>query len=322
REAVRFGDAVLSYRELDQRANQLAHYLREQGVGRESLVGVAALRSVEMVVALYAVLKASAAYVPLDPEYPADRLRYMLEDAGIGLLLSHDGVIADLPVVEGLRVLNLDQLELSGQPVTAPVIELHPEQLAYMIYTSGSTGKPKGAGNTHAALFNRLAWMQEAYALDASDAVLQKTPFSFDVSVWEFFWPLMVGARLVVAQPGDHRDPLLLKTLIEQQQITTLHFVPSMLGAFMAQDDLAGCASLKRIVCSGEALPADLTRETLQRLPNAGLFNLYGPTEAAIDVTHWTCADEPGVSVPIGAPIANLQIHILDSRLNPQPVGV
>ena len=322
REALRFGDDVLSYDELDQQANRLAHYLRGQGVGRESLVGVAAWRSVEMVVALYAVLKAGGAYVPLDPEYPADRLRYMLEDAGIGLLLSHDAVIADLPAVEGLRVLNLDQLDLSGQPVIAPVIELHPEQLAYMIYTSGSTGKPKGAGNTHAALFNRLAWMQDAYSLDTTDAVLQKTPFSFDVSVWEFFWPLMVGARLVVAQPGDHRDPLLLKTLIEQQQITTLHFVPSMLGAFMAQDGLSGCASLKRIVCSGEALPADLARDTLQRLPNAGLFNLYGPTEAAIDVTHWTCRDEPGVSVPIGAPIANLHIHILDSRLNPQPIGV
>jgi amino acid adenylation domain-containing protein/non-ribosomal peptide synthase protein (TIGR01720 family) len=322
REALRCGDEVLTYRQLDQRANQLAHYLRGQGVGRESLVGVAALRSVEMVVALYAVVKAGAAYVPLDPEYPVDRLRYMLEDAGIGLLLSHDAVIDDLPAIEGLQVLNLDRLDLSKQPVTAPVVEIHPEQLAYMIYTSGSTGKPKGAGNTHAALFNRLAWMQEAYNLDATDAVLQKTPFSFDVSVWEFFWPLMVGARLVMAQPGDHRDPALLTALIEQQQISTLHFVPSMLAAFMAQDDLSGCSSLKRIVCSGEALPADLARETLQRLPNAGLFNLYGPTEAAIDVTHWTCRSEPGASMPIGRPIANLQIHILDSRLNPQPIGV
>ncbi|WP_447649790.1 non-ribosomal peptide synthase/polyketide synthase [Pseudomonas abietaniphila] len=322
REALRCGDEVLTYRQLDQRANQLAHYLRGQGVDRESLVGVAALRSVEMVVALYAVVKAGAAYVPLDPEYPVDRLRYMLEDAGIGLLLSHDAVIDDLPAVEGLQLLNLDRLEVSDQPVTAPVVDIHPQQLAYMIYTSGSTGKPKGAGNTHAALFNRLAWMQEAYNLDATDAVLQKTPFSFDVSVWEFFWPLMVGARLVMAQPGDHRDPALLTALIEQQQISTLHFVPSMLAAFMAQDDLSGCSSLKRIVCSGEALPADLARETLQRLPNAGLFNLYGPTEAAIDVTHWTCRSEPGASVPIGQPIANLQIHILDSRLNPQPIGV
>ncbi|WP_342653063.1 non-ribosomal peptide synthase/polyketide synthase [Pseudomonas sp. F3-2] len=322
REALRYGDQVLTYRQLDQRANQLAHYLRGQGVGRESLVGVAALRSIEMVVALYAVVKAGAAYVPLDPEYPRDRLRYMLEDAGSALLLSHDAVIDDLPVIEGLQVLNLDRLALDDQPTTAPNVEIHPEQLAYMIYTSGSTGKPKGAGNTHAALFNRLAWMQDAYALGASDAVLQKTPFSFDVSVWEFFWPLMVGARLVMAQPGDHRDPALLTALIEQHQISTLHFVPSMLAAFMAQDDLSGCASLKRIVCSGEALPADLARDTLQRLPNAGLFNLYGPTEAAIDVTHWTCRDEPGAAVPIGRPIANLQIHILDSRLNPQPVGV
>ncbi|NBB13719.1 non-ribosomal peptide synthetase, partial [Pseudomonas sp. SLFW] len=322
REALRCGEQVLTYQQLDQRANQLAHYLRGQGVGRESLVGVAALRSVEMVIALYAVVKAGAAYVPLDPEYPADRLRYMLEDAGIGLLLSHDAMIDELPVVEGLQVLNLDRLDVAQQPVTAPVVEIHPEQLANMIYTSGSTGQPKGAGNTHAALFNRLAWMQDAYGLEASDAVLQKTPFSFDVSVWEFFWPLMVGARLVMAQPGDHRDPALLTALIEQHTITTLHFVPSMLAAFMAQEDLSGCTSLKRIVCSGEALPADLSRETLQRLPNAGLFNLYGPTEAAIDVTHWTCVNEPGASVPIGRPIANLHIHILDSRLNPQPIGV
>ncbi|MDD1966839.1 non-ribosomal peptide synthase/polyketide synthase [Pseudomonas putida] len=322
REALCFGEQAVTYAQLDQRANQLAHYLRAQGVGRESLVGVAALRSIEMVVALYAVVKAGAAYVPLDPEYPADRLRYMLEDAGVGLVLSHDAVIDDLPAMEGVQVLNLDRLDVSGQPVTSPVVEIHPEQLAYMIYTSGSTGKPKGAGNTHAALFNRLAWMQDAYQLDATDAVLQKTPFSFDVSVWEFFWPLMVGARLVMAQPGDHRDPALLAALIDQQQITTLHFVPSMLAAFMAQDDLSNCTSLKRIVCSGEALPADLARDTLQRLPNAGLFNLYGPTEAAIDVTHWTCRSEPGASVPIGRPIANLQVHILDSRLNPQPIGV
>ncbi|WP_268800676.1 non-ribosomal peptide synthase/polyketide synthase [Pseudomonas huanghezhanensis] len=322
RQALRFGDQVLSYGELDQRANQLAHHLRASGVGRESLVGVAALRSVEMVVALYAVVKAGAAYVPLDPEYPADRLRYMLEDAGVKWLLTHNAALENLPQVEGVQVLNLEQLDLSQHPKTAPNVEIHPEQLAYMIYTSGSTGKPKGAGNTHAALFNRLAWMQDAYSLDATDAVLQKTPFSFDVSVWEFFWPLMAGARLVLAQPGDHRDPLLLSKLISDHAITTLHFVPSMLAAFMAQEDLSGCDLLKRIICSGEALPADLQRETLQRLPNAGLYNLYGPTEAAIDVTHWTCRNEPGATVPIGQPIANLQIHILDSRLNPQPIGV
>ncbi|SUD40757.1 amino acid adenylation domain-containing protein [Ectopseudomonas mendocina] len=316
------GEQSLSYAELDQRANQLAHHLQALGVTRDSLVGVAALRSVEMVVALYAILKAGGAYVPMDPEYPSERLRYMLEDAGVSLLLSHDAVIDSLPLVEGVQLLNLDQLDLSQAPKTAPEVAIHPEQLAYLIYTSGSTGKPKGAGNSHAALYNRLAWMQDAYRLTADDRVLQKTPFSFDVSVWEFFWPLITGARLVMAQPGDHRDPAKLIELIESEQISTLHFVPSMLAAFVAHSELSGCASLRRIVCSGEALPAELASSTRHLLPQAELYNLYGPTEAAIDVTHWQCTGQERRSVPIGQPIANLQIHILDERLNPQPIGV
>ncbi|MFN9525964.1 MAG: amino acid adenylation domain-containing protein, partial [Pseudomonadaceae bacterium] len=320
--ALVFGEQRLSYAELDLRANQLAHHLQKLGVTRDSLVGVAALRSVEMVLALYAILKAGAAYVPMDPEYPSERLRYMLEDAGVSLLLSHDAVIDSLPSVEGVQVLNLEHLDLSQEPQTAPEVAIHPEQLAYLIYTSGSTGKPKGAGNSHAALYNRLAWMQEAYQLTAEDRVLQKTPFSFDVSVWEFFWPLITGARLVMAQPGDHRDPSKLVELIEREKISTLHFVPSMLAAFVSHGELHGCESLRRIVCSGEALPAELAGSTRQALPQAELYNLYGPTEAAIDVTHWRCSGQERRSVPIGRPIANLQIHILDERLNPQPIGV
>ncbi|MBA4246586.1 MAG: non-ribosomal peptide synthetase, partial [Pseudomonas sp.] len=320
--ALVFGEQRLSYAELDLRANQLAHCLQKLGVSRDSLVGVAALRSVEMVVALYAILKAGGAYVPMDPEYPAERLRYMLEDAGVSLLLSHDAVIDGLPQVSSVQVLNLDHLDLSQEPQTAPEVAIHPEQLAYLIYTSGSTGKPKGAGNSHAALYNRLAWMQQAYQLTADDRVLQKTPFSFDVSVWEFFWPLITGARLVMAQPGDHRDPAKLVELIEREGISTLHFVPSMLAAFIGHGELTGCESLRRIVCSGEALPAELASSTRQLLPQAELYNLYGPTEAAIDVTHWRCSGQERRSVPIGRPIANLQIHILDERLNPQPIGV
>ncbi|MCM8915517.1 AMP-binding protein, partial [Pseudomonas inefficax] len=179
--------------------------------------------------------------------------------------------------------------------------------LAYVIYTSGSTGRPKGAGNSHQALVNRLCWMQKAYGLGASDSVLQKTPFSFDVSVWEFFWPLLTGARLVMAQPGAHRDPQLLVECINHYGISTLHFVPSMLQAFMTHEAVESCVSLKRVVCSGEALPAELARQTLQRLPAAGLYNLYGPTEAAIDVTHWTCQPDESISVPIGQPIDNLK---------------
>lgn len=164
--------------------------------------------------------------------------------------------------------------------------------------------------------------MQAAYGLSADDAVLQKTPYSFDVSVWEFFWPLMTGARLVLAAPGEHRDPAALMARIEREGITTVHFVPSMLSAFLHQDDLSGCASLRRIVCSGEALPRELQDQTLRRLPQVELNNLYGPTEAAIDVSHWRCQPDGRASVPIGRPIGNLQIHILDERLNPQPIGV
>ncbi|MGE7994420.1 amino acid adenylation domain-containing protein, partial [Pseudomonas sp. NPDC089554] len=197
-----------------------------------------------------------------------------------------------------------------------------PEHLAYVIYTSGSTGKPKGAGNRHKALTNRLCWMQQAYGLGLSDTVLQKTPFSFDVSVWEFFWPLMTGARLAVAGPGDHRDPRRLVELINEYQVSTLHFVPSMLQMFLLDEQVSSCTSLRRIVCSGEALPVDAQDQVLARLPNAGLYNLYGPTEAAIDVTHWTCRDEGRDAVPIGQPIANLQTYVLDAELQPVPAGV
>ena len=191
-----------------------------------------------------------------------------------------------------------------------------------MIYTSGSTGKPKGAGNSHAALVNRLCWMQQAYGLDDSDSVLQKTPFSFDVSVWEFFWPLMTGARLVIAAPGAHREPARLISLINDCAISTLHFVPSMLQAFIHEPGVEACSSLKRIVCSGEALPLDAQAQVFDKLPGAGLYNLYGPTEAAIDVTHWTCVDEGADGVPIGRPIANLRTFVLDAQLAPVPAGV
>ncbi|MDP4534557.1 condensation domain-containing protein, partial [Marinobacter salarius] len=321
REALVFGAERLSYTNLDARANRLAHYLIGQGVDRNSLVGVAAERSVALVVALYAIQKAGAAYVPVDPEHPQARQQQVLTDAGMDLLLTHDAVIESLPAPAGLSVINLDQLDLADQPASIPDVGIHPEQRAYVIYTSGSTGKPKGVANTHAALFNRLKWMQAAYELGEDDTVLQKTPYSFDVSVWEFFWPLMVGARLVVAQPGDHRDPARLVDQIQRESVTTVHFVPSMLSAFMTQDDLTGCDTLRRVICSGEALAKDLQDESLSRLPKAQLYNLYGPTEAAIDVTHWTCGQDDRstrTTVPIGRPIANLQIHVLDDRLNPQ----
>ena len=320
--ALAFGEERLDYAELNRRANRLAHALIERGVGADRLVGVAMERSIEMVVALMAILKAGGAYVPVDPEYPEERQAYMLEDSGVQLLLSQSHL--KLPLAQGVQRIDLDR----GAPwfedysEANPDIHLDGENLAYVIYTSGSTGKPKGAGNRHSALSNRLCWMQQAYGLGVGDTVLQKTPFSFDVSVWEFFWPLMSGARLVVAAPGDHRDPAKLVKLINREGVDTLHFVPSMLQAFLQDEDVASCTSLKRIVCSGEALPADAQQQVFAKLPQAGLYNLYGPTEAAIDVTHWTCMEEGKDAVPIGRPIANLACYILDGNLEPVPVGV
>ncbi|MFL1391710.1 amino acid adenylation domain-containing protein [Pseudomonas tritici] len=320
--ALRFNDVSLNYAELNRRANRLAHRLIEAGVGPDVLVGLAVERSIEMVVGLLAILKAGGAYVPLDPEYPRERLAYMLEDSGVKLLLTQAHLHERLPIPQGLETLVLGEPAYEGYSDANPGIVLDGENLAYVIYTSGSTGQPKGAGNRHSALLNRLQWMQEAYGLDASDTVLQKTPFSFDVSVWEFFWPLMTGARLVVAAPGDHRDPAKLIHLINQEQVTTLHFVPSMLQAFLQDPAVSTCQSLQRIVCSGEALPVDAQQQVFAKLPQAGLYNLYGPTEAAIDVTHWTCVDEGRDAVPIGRPIANLGCYILDSNFEPVPVGV
>ena len=320
--ALAFGEERLDYAELNRRANRLAHALIERGVGVDRLVGVAMERSIEMIVALMAILKAGGAYVPVDPEYPEERQAYMLEDSGVQLLLSQSHL--KLPLAQGVQRIDLDQADawLENHAENNPGIELNGENLAYVIYTSGSTGKPKGAGNRHSALSNRLCWMQQAYGLGVGDTVLQKTPFSFDVSVWEFFWPLMSGARLVVAAPGDHRDPAKLVALINREGVDTLHFVPSMLQAFLQDEDVASCTSLKRIVCSGEALPADAQQQVFAKLPQAGLYNLYGPTEAAIDVTHWTCMEEGKDAVPIGRPIANLACYILDGNLEPVPVGV
>ncbi|QLF94934.1 amino acid adenylation domain-containing protein [Pseudomonas sp. ABC1] len=317
--AVVFGDKELTYQELNKKSNQLAHKLRELGVGPDVLVGIAVERSLEMVIGLLAILKAGGAYVPLDPEYPQERLTYMMEDSGIQLLLTQSHLQEQLPISNHIKTIVLDQGNESLRDYSGvnPENIVRPENLAYVIYTSGSTGRPKGAANSHAGLVNRLIWMQKAYELDTVDTTLQKTPFSFDVSVWEFFWPLITGARLAMAQPGDHRDPVRLIETIHRHKVTTLHFVPSMLQAFMANEQVESCTSIKRIVCSGEAFPVELALQTLVRLPKAELFNLYGPTEAAIDVTHWTCRPEDQSGIPIGQPIDNLKMHILIGSFSP-----
>jgi len=317
-------DATWTYAELNARANQLARCLAlRHGVGPDIRIGVLAERSFEMVLALMAIEKAGGAYVPLDPEYPRELLDFMMEDSGAAVILTqqkfHDLVVDYAgPVIR----LDTDWALVSTETDENLPSRVTGDSLAYVIYTSGSTGRPKGAMNTHRGIANRLLWMQEAYGLTEHDRVLQKTPFSFDVSVWEIFWPLMSGATLVVAKPGGHRDAAYLVALIEQAQISTLHFVPSMLQAFIEEPDLDRCASLKRVVASGEAITPELLRRYTSRL-STPLHNLYGPTEAAVDVTAWACnRDEAQSMVPIGTPIANIRLYILDELLQPVPEGI
>ncbi|HSK79159.1 MAG TPA: amino acid adenylation domain-containing protein [Thermoanaerobaculia bacterium] len=323
----------VTYRELVDRARQLAGHLARLGVKPDGRVGVLLERSLAMVTGLLGVLEAGAAYVPLDPTLPEARLATLAESAGLAAVVTQDRYAALLPA-EGAPVVFLapdggrawrsdgsvgsDRSIRSDRPGQAMG-----EGLAYVLYTSGSTGTPKGVMIPHRGIVNRLLWMQEAYGLTAEDRVLQKTPFSFDVSVWELFWPLLTGARLVFAQPEGHKDPRYLADLIAREKITTVHFVPSMLEVFLETPGLEELASLRRVVASGESLPPQLVRRFFSRLPQAELHNLYGPTEASVDVSFWPCVPEPpGDVVPIGRPIANHQLHVVDRSLAPQPVGV
>ena len=332
--ALVFGDVQLTYAALDARANRLARHLAAEGIGPESLVALALPRSIEMVVALLGVLKAGAAYLPLDPAYPPQRLAFMLADSKAARLIGTAGTLAILRAA-GTAVppgFALDDAELLKHLTSLPgraltdaerAGPLQPGNLAYLIYTSGSTGTPKGAGNTHGGAVNRLEWMQDTVRLTAEDRVLQKTPWTFDVSVWEFLLPLLQGATLVIARPEGHRDPHYLSHLIAAQHITTLHFVPSMLSAFLDGAAIELCDSLRHVITSGEALGGPLRNLCLAALPGAALWNLYGPTEAAIDVTSWRCIREPDEQAPpIGAPIWNTQLYVLDASLSPLPIGV
>lgn len=321
--AVVFGDCHLTYQELNRRANQVAHYLRRLGIGPDWCVGICMERSLEMVVGLYAILKAGGAYVPLDPTYPSSRLGFMLQDSQVPILLTQKKLMPLLTSHQAQVIcLDDDQEAITREISDNPCSGVMPDNLAYVIYTSGSTGQPKGAMNTHRGIRNRLLWMQDAFRLVEADRVMQKTPFSFDVSVWEFFWPLLTGASLVVARPEGHKDSAYLARLIMEHGITTLHFVPSMLQIFLQEPQLGQCHSLRRVICSGEALPYDLLPRFFARL-GAELHNLYGPTEAAVDVTFWTCSRESDSQiVPIGRPIANTQIYLLDTHLQPVPIGV
>ncbi|MDI6099254.1 amino acid adenylation domain-containing protein [Actinoplanes sp. NEAU-A12] len=322
--AVIFDGVTWTYRQLDEASNRLARRLIAEGVGPESFVAVAIPRSFELIVALHAVVKAGAGYLPIDPGYPAARIDYLLADSAPALMLTVESTSGLGP---GLRIDAAPVRDAVGALPSGPIGPdertgvLHDTHPAYMIYTSGSTGNPKGVVVPHRGIVNRLAWMQHEYRLTAHDRVLQKTPSGFDVSVWEFFWASIEGAALVVAKPDGHSDPAYLAGLIQREAVTVVHFVPPMLAAFLAEPTAAGCSGLRTVICSGEALAPDLADRFHRVLGHAGLHNLYGPTEASVDVSYWACT--PGEkTVPIGWPVWNTRLLVLDEFLRPVPPEV
>lgn len=321
--AVIFGTESLTYGELNERANQLAHYLRLRKVGPDVLVGVCLERSPEMIVALLGILKAGGAYVPLDPGYPHEHLTFLLKDTGTKLLLTTRALADTLPETSA-QMIFVDGAapEVLKQELINPRRRSTPDNLAYVIYTSGSTGTPKGVMISHRSICNRLLWTQHNFQLSAADTMLQKTVYSFDASVWEIFVPLLAGARLVMAQPGGQQDSAYLTNAIIEYGVTTLQLVPSMLRVLLQADRISECSSLRLVFCGGEALPSEVVAAFRQRL-NAKLVNLYGPTEVSIDATSHSVDHLPAEEiVPLGKPLSNVQVYLLDGQQNPVPLGV
>jgi amino acid adenylation domain-containing protein len=323
RVCVEMGEESARFREVERWSNQLAHHLRDLMVELESGVGIFLERSVELVVSVLGVLKAGGAYVPLDPGYPWERLSWMLSDTGVKVVVTHSGLAERLSGL-GLRLVCLDAE--AGAIARLPAQRMRSaaglENLAYTIYTSGSTGRPKGVMVPHGAIANRLLWMQGRYPIGEGDAVLQKTAFSFDAAIWELFVPLLSGARLVLAQPGGQSDASYLVAEVERRGITVLQLVPSMLRVLLSEPGLEGCRNLRRLYCGGEVLPLELQERFFARLGGVELHNLYGPTEVSIDATHWECRQGVGWgSVPIGRPLWNVAVYVLDDDLEPVPVG-
>jgi amino acid adenylation domain-containing protein len=321
--AVVFEEQQITYRELNERANQLAHYLMKLGVGAETLVGICVERSIEMIVGLLGILKAGGAYLPLDPAYSKERLAFMLEDAQTHVLLTQVRLHNNRPEHRAhVLCLDRDGFKIEQESTENPQRLVPAESLAYVIYTSGSTGRPKGVMIPHGAICNHMFWMQREFPVGETDRVIQKTPFSFDASVWEFFAPLFAGAQLIMARPGGHQDSSYLVKLIAEKKITVLQLVPSLLQMLLEEKEIESCTHLKRVFCGGEALSRELVERFFEKLP-VDLHNLYGPTEASIDSTFWSCTGESKErSVPIGRPIANTEIYLLDCHLQPVPIGV
>ncbi|MFD4264124.1 amino acid adenylation domain-containing protein, partial [Streptomyces sp. NPDC058534] len=320
--AVVCGDERLAYGELDERANRLAGVLVGRGVGPESVVAIMLERSVELVVGLLAVWKAGAAYLPIDPGYPSVRIAFTLSDARPSCVLTTRAQAGELPADLAVAVVAVDEAESAGRDEwTRPVLTVG--HAAYVMYTSGSTGRPKGVVVTHGGLVNHMMWMQRVFGLDTSDRVLHKTPFGFDASVWELWWPLMSGAALVIAAPDGHRDPAYLADLMRREEVTVAQFVPSLLSVFVAESAAVDFTSLRMLFCGGEVLPGAL-RERVTDLLGVELHNLYGLTETTVDSTSWhgSPGEVLGGSVPIGQPVDNTRVYVLDRFLEPVPPGV
>lgn len=322
--AVVFENTELTYRQLNQQANQLAHHLRALGVGPEVLVGICLERSLEMIVGLLGILKAGGAYVPLDPAYPSERLGFILEDTQTPVLLTQEKFVNNLPPHQA-QVICLDSNWQGNIQNTQenPVSETTADNLIYVIYTSGSTGQPKGVMISHRGICNQLYWKQTTFGLTQADKVLLTISFSFDPSVWQIFWPLCFGGQLFMARPGGHQDSAYLVKVITEQQITVLALVPSILRVLLEEKGIESCRFLRHIICGGEALPGELIERFFAQLNlDNVLYNCYGPTEASIDTTFWTCQRDTNYAIaPIGRPITNAEIHILDEDLQPVPIG-
>jgi amino acid adenylation domain-containing protein len=324
RPAVTFERQTLTYAELERRANRLARHLNSLGVGPEQIVGVFLGRDLDLVMVLLAIWKAGAAYLPLDPEYPQARIEQIVNNAAARLIITSQSLVDLLPAGGAQAIcLDTDARVIEKQSDSALPVRVSGANLAYVIYTSGSTGKPKGVMIAHRSILNRVWWAVETFPLKSEDAILQKTPFSFDASIWEIFSPLLSGARLVIARPGGHRDPEYMISVIQQERITVLQLVPTMLNVLLREQGFANCTTLRRIFCGGEVLAPELVKQSRALLPAVQIQNLYGPTEASVDVSTYSC--DPSTSqlqIPIGKPIANTSIYILDEHLNLVGVGV
>ncbi len=321
--SILFQDASLTYKALDNASNQVAHFLLQKGIQKNDIVAISLERSLDMLVYIYGIIKAGAAYLPIDTEAPQNRLVFILNDAKAKLLFYNHNKI-NYTLQEAIDSYHVDSIkdEVILLETSNPNIEVSPDDLAYVIYTSGSTGEPKGVECHHEGICNRLNWMNDDYPINEDDTFLQKTPITFDVSLWELFWPLQRGAKLVIEIPDGHKDPEQLIETIREHQVTNIHFVPSMLNVFTQTKSVETCKSLNRVFCSGEALSVPIVEQAYECL-DVEIHNLYGPTEASVDVTSWHCEKEEfKKGIPIGKPVANTRLYILDNQLNQLPIGL